>query len=342
MISSYLLSSTLVPVLCVLSAQTQGRASKKQGKGLRPHAQRLWQGRETLRASASLGGARCIWPSRGLILWQIGGRLGTELFPPNRFGRVRASFSPAARLEFRDHPRDGAASASRDPQEAKAENVEITHRLRRPGRSELRHEQHRAVHARPGRWLAARRSPGGQGTRSMNSASSCASPARADNSLVGGASGAGGIVPGRKRSASHNFDLRFSAGRHRHQGDELRLDDADLGPRCRHRSGSDPVTRTKNSQRDEANSLPARRPVPADAGISHRARSTIDREKAGLSGIERTRSRQPVIVATSSSRFIALNYWHNPKTGFDYQVEVLVPPKYMKRRPSWWNCRSRR
>jgi multidrug efflux pump subunit AcrB len=36
-----------------------------------------------------------------------------------------------------------------------------------------------------------------------------------------------------------------------------------------------------------------------------------------------------VIVATSSSRFIALNYWQNPKTGFDYQVEVLVPTTRM-------------
>src|SRR5262249_2596379 len=35
------------------------------------------------------------------------------------------------------------------------------------------------------------------------------------------------------------------------------------------------------------------------------------------------------IVATSSSRFIALNYWQNPKTGFDYQVEVLVPTQRM-------------
>src|SRR5262249_20496299 len=37
----------------------------------------------------------------------------------------------------------------------------------------------------------------------------------------------------------------------------------------------------------------------------------------------------PVIEANSSSRFIALNYWLYSKTGFDYQVEVLVPPKYM-------------
>jgi multidrug efflux pump subunit AcrB len=51
----------------------------------------------------------------------------------------------------------------------------------------------------------------------------------------------------------------------------------------------------------------------------------IDREKAGLSGVTAEQVGNAAIVATSSSRFIALNYWKNPATGFDYQVEVLVP-----------------
>jgi multidrug efflux pump subunit AcrB len=50
----------------------------------------------------------------------------------------------------------------------------------------------------------------------------------------------------------------------------------------------------------------------------------IDREKAGLSGVTVQEVGNGVISATSSSRFIALNYWANPETGFDYQVEVLV------------------
>jgi multidrug efflux pump subunit AcrB len=55
----------------------------------------------------------------------------------------------------------------------------------------------------------------------------------------------------------------------------------------------------------------------------------IDREKAGLSGVTTEQVGNGAIVATSSSRFIALNYWQNPKTGFDYQVEVLVPTARM-------------
>ncbi len=55
----------------------------------------------------------------------------------------------------------------------------------------------------------------------------------------------------------------------------------------------------------------------------------IDREKAGLSGATAKQVGDGIIVATSSSRFVALNYWQNPKTGFDYQVEVLVPTTRM-------------
>jgi multidrug efflux pump subunit AcrB len=58
-------------------------------------------------------------------------------------------------------------------------------------------------------------------------------------------------------------------------------------------------------------------------------RVDVDREKAGLSDITVRAAADPVIEANSSSRFIALNYWLFSKTGFDYQVEVLVPPKYM-------------
>ncbi|REK10008.1 MAG: AcrB/AcrD/AcrF family protein [Planctomycetota bacterium] len=56
----------------------------------------------------------------------------------------------------------------------------------------------------------------------------------------------------------------------------------------------------------------------------------IDRQKAGLSGVTMEQAGNAAIVATSSSRFIALNYWKNPATGFDYQVEVFVPPRRMK------------
>ncbi len=55
----------------------------------------------------------------------------------------------------------------------------------------------------------------------------------------------------------------------------------------------------------------------------------IDREKSGLSGMDAQTVSDSVLVATNSSRYIALNFWQDTATGFDYQVEVLVPTQRM-------------
>ena len=52
----------------------------------------------------------------------------------------------------------------------------------------------------------------------------------------------------------------------------------------------------------------------------------IDREKAGLSGATVEDVRQAMVMATSSTRFTNLNYWVDVKTGFDYLVQLQVPP----------------
>ena len=55
----------------------------------------------------------------------------------------------------------------------------------------------------------------------------------------------------------------------------------------------------------------------------------IDRERAGLSGMTAKQVADAILVSTSSSRYVARNYWRDPKSGVDYQVEVLVPTKRM-------------
>src|SRR4029077_6127584 len=57
----------------------------------------------------------------------------------------------------------------------------------------------------------------------------------------------------------------------------------------------------------------------------------IDREKAGLSGVTVDDERKALVMATSSTRFTDLNYWIDVTTGFDYPVEVLMPPTTMVR-----------
>jgi len=55
----------------------------------------------------------------------------------------------------------------------------------------------------------------------------------------------------------------------------------------------------------------------------------IDREKAGLSGATASQISRSVLAATSSSRFLMPNYWPDPKSGIGYQVQVEIPQAAM-------------
>ncbi|WP_165223877.1 efflux RND transporter permease subunit [Aquisphaera insulae] len=57
----------------------------------------------------------------------------------------------------------------------------------------------------------------------------------------------------------------------------------------------------------------------------------IDRELAGLVGVTPKHVKHALVMATSSTRFTNLNYWINDKTGFDYLVQLQIPPLRMNR-----------
>ena len=57
----------------------------------------------------------------------------------------------------------------------------------------------------------------------------------------------------------------------------------------------------------------------------------IDREKAGLSGAKVEDVAHAIVMATASTRFASLNYWIDAKTGFDYLVQIQVPPLRMEK-----------
>jgi multidrug efflux pump subunit AcrB len=57
----------------------------------------------------------------------------------------------------------------------------------------------------------------------------------------------------------------------------------------------------------------------------------FDREMAGLIGITPEHLKRALVMATASTRFSNLNYWINVKTGFDYLVQIQVPPLRMEK-----------
>jgi multidrug efflux pump subunit AcrB len=52
----------------------------------------------------------------------------------------------------------------------------------------------------------------------------------------------------------------------------------------------------------------------------------LDRQRAGLSGVTASQVSGSLVAATSSSRFVVPNYWADPNSGIGYQVQLEIPP----------------
>jgi multidrug efflux pump subunit AcrB len=57
----------------------------------------------------------------------------------------------------------------------------------------------------------------------------------------------------------------------------------------------------------------------------------IDRQRTGLSDMTVRDVTSSLLVGTSSSRYVVRNYWRDAKSGVDYQVQVQVPTQRMDR-----------
>jgi multidrug efflux pump subunit AcrB len=55
----------------------------------------------------------------------------------------------------------------------------------------------------------------------------------------------------------------------------------------------------------------------------------VDREKAGVMGVKMADVSRALVTATSSSRFVVPNYWADPNSGVAYQLQVQVPQTRM-------------
>src|SRR5712672_48803 len=55
----------------------------------------------------------------------------------------------------------------------------------------------------------------------------------------------------------------------------------------------------------------------------------VDRERAGVLGVTADDVAKSVVAGTSSSRYTSANYWPDPKSGIGYQVQVEIPEHQM-------------
>jgi multidrug efflux pump subunit AcrB len=56
---------------------------------------------------------------------------------------------------------------------------------------------------------------------------------------------------------------------------------------------------------------------------------TVNRERAGMMGVKMADVSRSLVAATSSSRFVVPNYWADPNSGVAYQLQVEVPQARM-------------
>ena len=119
------------------------------------------------------------------------------------------------------------------------------------------------------------------------------------------------------------------ARRHRQPHPELRR--ADAGRSRGDGSGFRGHRTFAAKLRDELGAIPraARPAVRADARLPRRSRSTSIGSCAGQLGVTVDQVGRSFAAATSSSRFVAPNYWADPRTGIAFQVQVEVPQPRM-------------
>ena len=140
-----------------------------------------------------------------------------------------------------------------------------------------------------------------------------------------------GWSPEEAQARREQVSLRLRAGRHRQRGDELRLAHARRGGAS---AGPELADVRKHALKvlGEMKKIPTLRDVQLYQQLDYpTVRVDIDREKAGLSGVTVKDVTDALLVGTSSSRYVAKNYWRDPKSGVDYQVQVQVPTQRMDR-----------
>ncbi len=91
------------------------------------------------------------------------------------------------------------------------------------------------------------------------------------------------------------------------------------------------ATRTfANKVRDELARVPMLRDLQIEQTLDYPAITVdVDRQRAGQLGVTVDQVGRSFAAATSSSRFVAPNYWADPRTGIAFQVQVEVPQPRM-------------
>ncbi len=332
MISSYLLSSTFVPILCVGLLKHHGGHGRGEAKpGLFDRLLAVY-------------GAAVGWFVRlrylvvpayvaacGLVLWLLGMQLGTELFPQVDSGEFVLRFRPPPGSNFELTRQMAMKCIEEIEREVKPENIAITMGfvgqvptnfginnmvlfMRGPDDGQLRvaltedsgvkldsfRERMREILPKkiiP--WMAKRLEEGGLSPEEAERQAKKCSFGFQPGDIVTTVMSFGASTPIAVRIIGTDLTLV------RQHAEKIA---ANLGK----------IRFLRDIQFEQQLDYPT---VEVD----------IDREKAGLSGAKVEDVAHALVMATASTRFASLNYWVDVKTGFDYLVQIEVPPMRLDR-----------
>jgi multidrug efflux pump subunit AcrB len=333
MISSYLLSSTFVPILCVYLLKHHEHHGGEGKPGL---FDRMLAGYHKLVESfvrLRFGVVLAYLVACGLVLVILGLQVGRELFPQIDSGEFVLRFRPPLGSSYELTREMGVKCLQEIEHEAGTENVEISMGfvgqvapnfgidnmvlfMRGPDDGWLRVAlaedsgikldlfRERLRDVLPERvipWMAQRLQQGGEGLppdEARRQAEQCSF----------------GFEPGDIVSQVMSFGSSRPIA--------VRVVGTDY----------DEVRKHAVKIAEEMRKIPYLRDVGFEQTLDYpTAEIDIDRELAGLIGVTPEHIRRALVMATSSTRFSNLNYWINVKTGFDYLVQIQVPPLRMEK-----------
>ena len=321
MIGSYLLSSTLVPVLCVwLLRRHPGDAGKPTGMDTGPVLATIRWRWFVVPACLSL----C-----ALAIWLLSPRLGTEIFPQvdNRMFQFRLRAPDGTRIEETEQitrealrfigERSGSGGVdislgyvgvvpssypinsvylwTGGPEEA-VMRVKLT--ASAPPLAALREELRRELPSHLKRWLAERWISSGE-------------PAERVTTRVAGL-----------RLAFEPADIVSEVMSF---GSPAPVEVVVSGPKM--------ADNRKHAEaiRERLGTIPSLRDLQFSQSLDYPTVDVrIDREKAAATGVTAEQVARSLLAATSSSRFVVPNYWRDPASGIGYQVQVEIPQALMR------------
>jgi len=325
MISSYLLSSTFVPIMCVTLLKHKG--SHDEEAGLFHKLLTAYRGVVSRFVGARLLVVPGYLAGCAAVLGLLGTQVGTELFPQIDSGQFVLRFRPPPGSNFELTREMAVKCLEVIEQEAGAGHIEITMGfvgqvapnfgidnmvlfMRGPDDGQLRValKEDSGIELAPFRerlrkrlpevvnpWLADRLVQGGLGREEAER--------QAKLSLYG-------FEPGDIVTNVMSFGSPMPIA--------VRVVGTDLAM----------VRRHAEAIAAEMREIPTLRDVQFQQMLDYPSVEVdVDREKAGLSGAMVEDVVNALVMATASTRFANLNYWIDAKTGFDYLVQLQIPPR---------------